>query len=96
MADPVAVLRGVLRCPRCGGRVIGYADVTIHPTILMDAAGRLSQGPIVDRMPSIKRSAKDTDVLGDEVYCEDTCGWSESGGVVAAWAATSRAKGDSA
>lgn len=75
-SESAVIRRGIARCPRCNGRLIGYADVTTHPTIKV-VAGHVILGDIIDSRARLSREARDLAslTLHDELYCEHACGF---------------------
>lgn len=79
VTDPerAVVSHGAARCPRCHGRLVGYADVTMHPTIKVGTGGRLSLGRAIDTAAAIAAGVRDAagEVFNDELRCERACGY---------------------
>lgn len=73
------VIRGeLLYCPRCRGRLVGFADVTVHPTVRIGPGGRLAVGTIVEDAAAIHATMRSslTTTLHDELRCErQRCGY---------------------
>lgn len=75
--DPALITRGYASCPDCFARLVGYADVTLHPTIKVGKGGKLTLGKFVDSPASIADSVKSASslTLSDELYCSRACGY---------------------
>lgn len=70
------ITRGYASCPDCFARLVGYADVTLHPTIKV-TNGRLSLGKYVDSPASIAEGVQLAvgSTLTEELYCSRACGY---------------------
>lgn len=76
LGDPALVTRGYASCPDCYARLVGYADVTLHPTIRV-GNGSITLGKHVDAPAQIAKGVKDATplALADELYCSRPCGY---------------------
>lgn len=89
MSATPKVERGRVLCPNCGGRLVGMADVTVHPTVRV-REGCVVAGPIADAMRGIRQDVahySDSIFGGDpdhgevyaEIYCFDGCDYTIGG-----------------
>lgn len=75
--DAALIVRGYANCPDCYARLVGYADVTLHPLIRVTGKGQITTGKHIDSPASIALGVKDAagDTLNDELYCSRACGY---------------------